>query len=102
MVQKNKKIGSIIAGPCAIEGRSQFYNTVENIYNYIDVIRAGIWKGRTSPNNYPGAGDKGLPWLQDVQSKYQIPIAVEIGTPKHIELALKYDIRIFGWGPEQL
>jgi chorismate mutase len=82
----------IIAGPCAVENKSQLYKTFKSIYHHIDVFRAGIWKGRTSPNNYPGYGVKALPWIRDLQKKYQIPVAVEVGTTKHVELALKYDI----------
>ena len=52
----------IIAGPCAVENKSQLYKTFKSIYHHIDVFRAGIWKGRTSPNNYPGYGVKALPW----------------------------------------
>ena len=88
----------IVAGPCAVEKKMQLYNTVKHIYNYTDVIRAGIWKGRTSPNSYPGVGEKALPWIQDIQNQYQIPVAIEVGNTKHVELALKYDIKIMWLG----
>ena len=84
----------IVAGPCAVEKKMQLYNTVKHICNYTDVIRAGIWKGRTSPNIYPVVGEKALPWIQDIQNQYQIPVAIEVGNSKHVELALKYDIKI--------
>jgi len=92
---KNKLI---VAGPCAVEKKSQLYNTVKHIYNYTDIIRAGIWKGRTSPNSYPGVGEKALPWIQDIQNQYQIPAAIEVGNTRHVELALKYDIKIMWLG----
>tara|TARA_Y100001968_G_C19219412_1_gene648936 strand:- start:137 stop:889 length:753 start_codon:yes stop_codon:yes gene_type:complete len=98
MVQKNKKPGRIIAGPCAIESKKQLYETIKKIHAHIDVIRAGLWKGRTSPASYSGIGKKGLPWLKDIQKKYSLPIAIEVGTTEHIDLALKYDIRVFWIG----
>ncbi len=96
MDQNNKKL--IIAGPCAVESKEQLHNTVKSIYKYSNVIRAGIWKARTLPTNYSGIGSKGLPWIKTLQNKYKIPIAIEIGIPKHVELALKHDIRIFWIG----
>tara|TARA_B100000902_G_scaffold394219_1_gene450085 strand:- start:461 stop:1210 length:750 start_codon:yes stop_codon:yes gene_type:complete len=88
----------IIAGPCAIETREQFLNIVADIHHYTDIIRAGVWKGRTSPKNYSGVGEKGLIWVKEVQNTYNIPVAIEIGTTKHIELALKYDVGILWIG----
>ncbi len=96
MVKKNKNI--IIAGPCAIESKSQFYDIVTKIYSQTDVIRAGVWKARTSPYDYAGVGAKALPWIRDVQKKYRTPVAIEIGTKEHVELALKYDVKIFWLG----
>jgi chorismate mutase len=92
---KNKLV---VAGPCAVEKKSQLYNTVKHICNYTDIIRAGIWKGRTSPKSYPGVGEKALPWIQDIQNQYQIPAAIEVGNTRHVELALKYDIKIMWLG----
>ena len=96
MVNKRKNL--IIAGPCAIEEKAQFDNIVQKIHHNTDIIRAGIWKARTSPNSYPGIGKQGLPWAQEVQKKYKIPVAIEIGLPKHLELALQYELRIFWIG----
>ena len=96
MVKKNNQI--IVAGPCSIEKKEQLYNLVEKIHHNIDVLRAGVWKARTSPNDYPGIGELGLPWLKDIQQKYKTPVAIEVGTTKHVELALKHSIKIFWLG----
>jgi len=93
----NKKT-LIIAGPCAVEEKAQFDKIVQEIYQYTDVIRAGIWKARTSPVDYPGVGERGLPWAKEVQKKYKTPVAIEIGTTKHLELALQYELRVFWIG----
>ncbi|MBF25894.1 MAG: hypothetical protein CMP49_05210 [Flavobacteriales bacterium] len=96
MVKTNNPL--IIAGPCAIESKNQFFNIVDEIYTFTDIIRAGVWKGRTSPNDYSGVGERGLNWAQKVQNKYSIPVAIEVGTTKHIELALNYNIKILWIG----
>ena len=96
MAEKNKKI--IIAGPCAIETKRQFFETLEKIYKYTDIIRCGVWKARTSPNSYSGQGEKSLKWIQEAQEKYNINCAIEVGTVKHINLALKYKVRNFWVG----
>lgn len=96
-MEKNKK-KIIIAGPCAVEKKEQFYNTVERIYHYAHIIRAGVWKGRTSPKDYSGSGEEALSWIEDVQNKYKIRVAIEVGTTRHVELALQYNIKILWIG----
>jgi len=88
----------IIAGPCAVENREQMYKTFQSIHNYADIFRAGIWKGRTSPKSYDGCGEQALPWIQDVQKEFKMSVAIEVGTAKHVELALKYDIKMMWVG----
>jgi len=92
MVTKNKKL--IIAGPCAVESKQNFIKVVDKIYKHVDIIRAGVWKARTSPKDFSGAGNKALGWIKKAQKKYKIPFAIEVGTGKHVELALKHGIRI--------
>ena len=59
----------IIAGPCAIEEKQQFLKTIEDIYKYVDIIRCGVWKARTSPKDYAGKGVEALKWIQNSQKK---------------------------------
>lgn len=96
MVKNNQPI--IIAGPCAIENKNQFASTIQNIYNNVDIVRCGVWKGRTSPKSYPGKGTPSLTWIKEAQKKYKTPFAIEIGTVNHIQLALENDIKIFWIG----
>ena len=97
-MDKKKKNNLIIAGPCAVENKEQFYNICDQIHNYTDIIRAGIWKGRTSPKDYHGVGKKALSWANAVQKKYNIPVAIEIAHSKHVELAIKHNIKIIWLG----
>ena len=96
-MEKNKN-KLIVAGPCAIENKSQFLKTVEKIKNVTDIIRCGVWKARTSANSFRGVGQRSLPWIDFVQKQLSIPCAVEVGTISHIKQALKYNIKIFWIG----
>jgi chorismate mutase len=96
MGKNNKKI--IVAGPCAIETKSGLLSIVKHIHNHVNIIRAGVWKARTLPKNYSGRGSEALKWIEYVQHRYNIPFAIEVGTKTHVELALKYNIKIFWIG----
>lgn len=90
----------IIAGPCSAETEEQVTETVRRIAKegYAHVIRAGVWKPRTRPGSFEGMGEAALPWLAAVKKETGLPIAVEVATPQHIELALKYGIDILWIG----
>jgi chorismate mutase len=90
----------IIAGPCSAESRDQVMQTAEQIsFNKkVNALRAGVWKPRTRPGSFEGAGNKALPWLQEAQEKFKLPVAIEIAQAEHIEAALKHDINFFWIG----
>ena len=96
MGKNNQNI--IIAGPCAIETKKVFFDTLESINEYVDVFRAGVWKARTSPKNYKGIGIQGIEWINQAQKKYNKPFAIEVGSAKHVEIALNNNIRILWIG----
>jgi chorismate mutase len=56
------------------------------------IYRAGVWKPRTSPNTFQGAGDEALKWLQEVKATYGMPVATEVATPEHVAKALEAGI----------
>ena len=56
------------------------------------IFRAGVWKPRTRPDTFQGAGEEGLRWLAEVKQRYGVPIATEVATPEHVEAALKVGI----------
>ena len=90
----------VIAGPCSAETEDQVRDTVRQIKaeGYANVIRAGVWKPRTRPGSFEGMGEAALPWLVDAKQETGLPIAVEVATPQHIELALKYGVDILWVG----
>lgn len=84
----------IIAGPCSVESKEQLYVTAKELAaeQKPDFFRAGLWKPRTRPNCFEGVGSKGLEWLKMVQEEFEIPVITEVGSAKHIEKVLKYNI----------
>lgn len=90
----------VIAGPCSAETEEQVWETVTQIKaeGYAHVIRAGVWKPRTRPGSFEGMGEAALPWLAAVKKETGLPLAVEVATPQHIELALKYGVDILWIG----
>ena len=53
------------------------------------IFRAGVWKPRTRPDTFQGAGEEGLRWLSEVKAQYGIPVATEVATPEHVSAALE-------------
>ena len=56
------------------------------------MLRGGIWKPRTRPDAFEGRGEEGLVWLREAKRETGLPIATEVATPEHVELALKYEV----------
>ncbi len=97
---KTKHKPLIIAGPCSAETPEQLMSTAKLLKDLgkIDVLRAGIWKPRTRPNAFEGAGEEGLKWLAEVKKELGIQIGTEVANPEHIELALKYGVDVLWVG----
>ncbi len=64
----------------------------------INALRAGIWKPRTKPGGFEGAGTKGLAWMAQAKKQTGLPIAVEVATSKHVEDSLHFDVDILWVG----
>jgi chorismate mutase len=90
----------IISGPCSAETEEQVVETAARLAKTgkVDVLRAGIWKPRTKPGMFEGIGVKGLPWLANARKITGLPIAVEVATAKHVEMALQFDVDILWIG----
>ncbi len=90
----------IIAGPCAAESYEQLLSTAKKITTIpeISVLRAGIWKPRTNPQNFEGVGKKALDWLLNVKKQTQLLTCTEVATPYHIDEALKKKVDILWIG----
>jgi len=89
----------VIAGPCSAETEEQVLRIAHELKDTdATVLRAGIWKPRTRPGNFEGVGEEGLKWLQKAKAETGLMIATEVANPKHVELALKYDVDILWLG----
>ncbi|MFP4524755.1 MAG: chorismate mutase [Bacteroidales bacterium] len=90
----------IISGPCSAESKEQIIRTAKALsrINMVKVFRAGVWKPRTRPGSFEGAGTKGLEWLAAARGITGLPVAVEVATTEHIESVLKYNINMIWIG----
>jgi len=90
----------IISGPCSAETEEQVIETAIQLSKIpqVKVFRSGIWKPRTRPHGFEGVGETGLRWLQQVKAETGLLTTIEVATPKHVELALKYGIDILWIG----
>ena len=91
---------TIIAGPCSVESKEQLYQTALGLMQHskVHILRAGVWKPRTSPSSFEGLGTKALGWLKEIQNDFKLPVAVEVATPAQIEEALAHGIQILWLG----
>lgn len=90
----------LIAGPCAAENETQVYETARQLHSLasqlpfpITYFRAGVWKPRSSANDFCGVGEIAFPWLKRVEQDFHFPICVEVANTQHIEICQKYNIR---------
>lgn len=81
----------IISGPCSAETENQMIMTAKQLAatGKVNALRAGIWKPRTRPGQFEGAGKDGLAWLVRAKQETGLPITTEVATPEHVELCLK-------------
>lgn len=81
----------IIAGPCAVESRSQIIETAYAVKEAgASALRGGVYKPRTSPYAFQGLGEEGLELLAEARELTSLPIVVEIMSQVQIDLMLKY------------
>jgi len=90
----------VISGPCSAETEDQVLETCKRLASSgkVDVLRAGIWKPRTRPNNFEGVGEVGLQWLQKAKVATGLPTTVEVANAAHVKEALKRGVDILWIG----
>lgn len=89
----------VIAGPCSAESEEQLFGTAKAVAALgIDVIRAGIWKPRTRPNTFEGAGTQAFEWIRNAKASLHVQFAAEVASARHVELALSNNIDILWLG----
>lgn len=90
----------IIAGPCSAESEEQLLTTAQALAatGKVDILRAGIWKPRTKPGTFEGAGADALPWLAKAREMTGLAVATEVANAKHVEHAQAFDLDVFWIG----
>lgn len=90
----------IISGPCSAETEEQMVATAKLIAatGKVHALRAGIWKPRTRPGQYEGAGEEGLKWLIRAKQETGLPVATEVANAAHVEACLKAGVDILWVG----
>jgi len=82
---------AIIAGPCAVESRSQLLETAMAIREAgANALRGGVFKPRTSPYVFQGLGEEGLEYLAEARELTGMPVVAEVMSIAQVELMIKY------------
>jgi 3-deoxy-7-phosphoheptulonate synthase len=82
---------AIIAGPCAVESRSQAFAVAEAVRRSgARFFRGGAFKPRTSPYAFQGLGEEGLKILADVRETYGLKIVTEALDETGVDLVERY------------
>lgn len=89
----------LCAGPCSAESEEQLRRTAAGLAGCtLSFFRAGVWKPRTHPGTFPGAGAKALDWLVRIREEFGFPVGAEVGTPQHVEAALRHKLDLLWIG----
>lgn len=56
------------------------------------MLRVGVWKPRSRPGSFDGAGGRALAWVDEARRLTGLPTAVEVASARHVESALKHDM----------
>jgi 3-deoxy-7-phosphoheptulonate synthase len=77
---------SVIAGPCAVESREQFLETAGYVKQAgAQVLRAFIYKARTSPHDFQGVREEGIELLREARDLTGLPLVTEILDTRDVE-----------------
>jgi 3-deoxy-7-phosphoheptulonate synthase len=81
----------IIAGPCAVESRSQLMETAWAVCEAgANALRGGAFKPRTSPYSFQGMGEAGLQLLAEARQATGLPVVTEVISPDLVPLVAQY------------
>ena len=81
----------VIAGPCAIESRSQLFETAHAVKEAgAKVLRGGAFKPRSSPYSFQGLGLEGLKILAEARKETGLLIVTEVMSPERVPLVSTY------------
>jgi len=87
-----------IAGPCAIESKTQLFRIAEGVKKAgAQILRGGIFKPRSSVHSFQGLGADGregaeeaLSWLREAGEKFELPVITEVRGETQVDLIAEY------------
>lgn len=90
----------IIAGPCSAESEEQVMAAAVALCatRKVHIFRSGVWKPRSRPDSFGGEGGKALEWLRKAKEATGLPVAVEVGSPRHLEACIKNGVDVVWLG----
>jgi 3-deoxy-7-phosphoheptulonate synthase len=82
---------TIIAGPCAVEGRDELIEIAHMVREAgATALRGGAFKPRTSPYAFQGLGEEGLRYLAEAREATGLPVVTEVMDPQLVPLVCQY------------
>ncbi|MGD9497352.1 MAG: 3-deoxy-7-phosphoheptulonate synthase [Armatimonadota bacterium] len=76
----------VMAGPCALESYEQFSETARYVRaSGAHLLRGGIFKPRTSPHDFQGLREEGIPIARAVKEEVGMPFVTEVVDVRDIE-----------------
>src|SRR5213595_3290176 len=82
---------AIIAGPCAIESRSQAFAVAERVHRAgAQFFRGGAYKPRTSPYSFQGLEEEALKIMAEIRDRFGLRIVTEAIDSESLELVADY------------
>ena len=86
----DKKI-IVMAGPCAVESKSQVIETALAVKKAgATALRGGAFKPRTSPYSFQGLGEEGLKFLAMARDMAGLAVVTEVTAPEQVSLVAQY------------
>ncbi len=81
---------ALIAGPCAVESRTQMLAAAHAVRRAgATMLRGGAYKPRTSPYAFQGLGAEGLTLLAEAREQTGLPIVTEVMDPRDLDAVLE-------------
>ena len=82
---------TLVGGPCAIESEAQIDSAAAAVGAAGGaMLRGGAYKPRTSPYDFQGLGDAGLPLIAKAGDDHGLPVVVEALAEAHVALVASY------------
>ncbi len=77
---------TVVAGPCAVESKNQLLETALFVKaNGAHLLRAMVFKPRSSPYSFQGLGIEGLKVVKEVREEVNMPVVIEVLDPRDVE-----------------